>query len=175
MTTSTINPSNPPANTPLASSVVRANFLAAYTDITALWAALGGLVTGVSSFNARTGAVTLNNTDVVNALGFNPHTKMGNLHWITPINSTISLVPYAEYSFTVSGLNNLVLSAGSLTLSFLINGVAITGLNNIAVTTITQSPSASALNLVNVGNEVTMVVTNCISAANLKFSMAANV
>lgn len=42
MTTSTINPNNPPANTPLASSVVRANFLAAYNDINALWAALSG-------------------------------------------------------------------------------------------------------------------------------------
>lgn len=173
MIPSTINRNNPPANTPVASVVVRQNFNNAANDIEALWNYVGGLITGVSSFNGRTGDVTLNNSDVVSALGYNPSIRNGNLYWISPSNITISLVPYAQYSFTASRLNNLVLSAGSLTMSFAINGIPITGLTNLAVTTVAQNPSSSAPNLLGVSDELTMTISNCAGPSNLKFSMLA--
>lgn len=172
---STINRLTPPANSPVASNVVRANFNAAANDIEALWAYTQGLVTGVSSFNGRTGDVVLTNADVVSALGINPHLKAGNLDWVSPINSTISLVPYAQYAFTVNRLNNLVVSTGTLVLSFFLNGVPITGLSNITVTTSPQSPTATAANLANVGDEMTMVISSVSGASNLKFSMLTTV
>ena len=45
-TTSTINPNVPAANSPLSSSTVRNNFLAAYNDVNALWAAAITSLTG---------------------------------------------------------------------------------------------------------------------------------
>lgn len=173
--TSNINRNNPPANTPVASVVVRQNFQSAADDIDALWAYIFGLVTGVSSFNGRTGDVSLQSSDVVSALGFNPAQKAGNLNWINPTNTTvpISLVPYAEYAFSVNRINNLVLSSGSLTLSFFINAVPITGLTNIAVTTLAQNITATGANSAGMGDELTMVITNSIGPLNLKFSMLA--
>lgn len=174
-TTSTINRLQPPANSPVASNVVRANFNRAADDIDALWAYVTGLVTGVSSFNGRTGDVVLTQTDVTNALGYNPSQHMGNLHWINPTltPTPISLVPYAEYGFTINRLNNLSVSAGSLTVSFFINGTPITGLTNLVVTTSPQNPAATAANLVSTGDEITMNISAVSGPQNLKFSMLA--
>jgi hypothetical protein len=65
-TTSTINPANPAQNSPLSSAVLRANFLAAYNDINAIYAQIANIVAGyVTSFNGRTGAVTAQSGDYV--------------------------------------------------------------------------------------------------------------
>lgn len=173
MPTSTIIRTDPPPNTPVASAVVRANFGRAANDIDALWTAIGGLVTGVSSFNGRTGTVILLDSDVTNALGFDPALKMGTVQWITPVNTAtpISLIAYAQYAFTVNRLNNLSTSAGTTTLSMLINGTPITGLNGLAVSAVAQNPAATAANLVSVGDELTFTLAATAGAANLKFSM----
>lgn len=57
MTTSTVNPAIPVMSSALASVPVRNNFLAAYNDINALWAAISAA--GVSSINGITGSVVL--------------------------------------------------------------------------------------------------------------------
>lgn len=176
MTTSTIDPSQPPANTPVASGVVRQQFGHAINDINALWAALEAIIpiVGVSSFNGRGGAVSLLDSDVNSALGFDPSLKMGNFHWISPVNTgavPISIIPYSEYAFTIVRLNNLAVSAGSTTLTIAINGTPVTGLSGLAVTTSPQNPVASALNSIAVGDEVTVALSGTVGANNLKFSM----
>lgn len=147
-TISTINPNNPPANTPVASSVMRANFLAAYSDINALWQAI---------FNVA------------------PPIRMGNFFWGTPSNMTISLIPYAEYSFTIVGLNRLVTTSGTITLSMLINGTPVSGLNALAVTNVAQNPLATANNSLGPGDELTITLASNAAASNLKFTMKAQV
>src|SRR5579872_5754779 len=120
MTTSTVNPNVPAANTPVASSVVRNNFAAAYNDINALWAAIGG-VTGVSSFNGRTGAVTLTSGDVSTALGFDPSQRMGSVFIATPVTTPVGtpiiLCASARYGYTISGMYGLKTSSGTIVLS----------------------------------------------------------
>jgi len=174
--TSTININNPPANAPVASTVVRSNFRSAASDIDAIWAYVYGLISGVSSFNGRTGDITLLSSDVTNALGYNPGIKSGNLQWIVPANTgtPISLIPYAQYAFTISRLNKLCVSSGSLTMTLLVDSVPITGLDNLSVTTSPLNPSATAGNSVAVGQELTMIITNSVTPSNLKFSMLSN-
>lgn len=100
----------------------------------------------------------------------------GTVHIVTPEDVTIVLVSYAEYAFTINALNNLKVSAGSLTLSILLNGVAITGLSNISVTTTAQNISATAGNAVTVGDRITMVIDDVAGGtSNLEFTMKATI
>lgn len=169
--TSTINRNNPPANTPVASVVVRSNFNAAADDIDALWSYVSGLITGVSSFNGRAGDVVLEDSDVVSALGFDPAKKMGNFFWGSPVTTVISLIPYSEYAFTINRLNNLKTSLGSLDLDLFINGTPVGGLSPLNVTTAPQNPSATSSNVVGVGDELLVAISNCSGPLNLKWSM----
>lgn len=176
MTVTTINRSNPVENTPVAAAVVRNNFVRAANDIDALWSALAAIapLVGVNSFNGRQGTVVLLKADVTSALGYDPGVKMGNFQWINPTDTSsdpIVLIPYAEYAFTISRLNALATSAGSAGLTISINGVPVTGLNALAVTTIAQNPIATALNTVSVGDRVTLALSGTLGAKNLIFSM----
>jgi len=57
--TSTVNPNAPAQNSALSSATLRANFLAAYNDINALWTSIySGVGNVVSSVFGRTGAIT---------------------------------------------------------------------------------------------------------------------
>lgn len=77
MTTSTVNPAIPVAGSSLSSAPVRSNFLAAYNDINALWAAIASIPAGgVTSFNTLTGAVTL---------------AAGSNITLTPVGNTITI------------------------------------------------------------------------------------
>jgi hypothetical protein len=58
-------------------------------------AALSGSVAGVSSFNTRTGAVTLSSADVTGALGFTPYNTTNPAGYQTAAQVTASLAPYA--------------------------------------------------------------------------------
>lgn len=92
--------------------------------------------------------------------------------WIgTPANSTITLISYAEYAFTIFGINNLFCSSGSITLTINKNGTPITGLNALSVTSIPQSPTASVNNSVVTGDRITMTLSSNSSSANLEFTM----
>ncbi len=96
---------------------------------------------------------------------------MGNVFIKTPANETIYLIPYAVYGFTINGLFNLSVASGSLTLTVKINGVNVTGLSSLSVTSTPQNPTASAANTVSVGDEVSIVVSAISSPADLKFTM----
>lgn len=72
----------------------------------------GSIVSGVSSFNTRTGAVTLSSTDVTNALGFTPVT---NARTITINGSTQDLS--ANVTFTTGGVTSFNTRDGAVTLT----------------------------------------------------------
>lgn len=173
MTASTINRNIPPANTPVSSSGVRSNFDAAANDIDALWAAIEAIapLVGVSSFNGRTGEVTLESSDITDALGYDPSYRMGNFFWANPVNSVLPIVVYSQYAFDIVRLNSLSVDSGTLTLTVAINGVAVTGMSAISVTTSPTNITASGLNSVSVSDQVTLTVASAVGASNLKFTM----
>ncbi len=97
----------------------------------------------------------------------------GNFFASVPINATIIIVPYALYSFTINQLFALATSSGSIVLAVNINGVPVTGLSALTVNSTSQEPEATALNLVEIGDEVTVVLSSAIIPLDLRFSMGA--
>jgi hypothetical protein len=74
-----------------------------------------GSVAGVSSFNTRSGAVTLVSADVTDALTFTPYSNTNPAGFITGItgaqvNSALGFVPYNSAGGTISG--NVTLGGG---------------------------------------------------------------
>lgn len=88
-------------------------------------------------------------------------------------NGTYALDSYAAFPYTITGVNGILNASGSITAQVLINGVAITGLNSIAVNTSPQNITATANNTVAVGNRVTVVFTSNSTSLGLEFSLAA--
>lgn len=72
----------------------------------------GTIVSGVSSFNSRTGAITLVSTDVINALGYTPVT---NARTITINGVTQDLS--ANITFNTGGVTSFNTRTGAVTLS----------------------------------------------------------
>lgn len=72
-------------------------------------------------------------------------------------------------------LSSLVvqLSFGTCTVSIQKNGVSVTGLSSIAITTSLQTFTATALNSIAVDDKITMVVTSSVGASGLAFSLKA--
>lgn len=123
-------------------------------------------VSGPLTLTDSAGTITI--TGTANPSG---HISQGNFSMNTPADGTFILVSSARYSFTINQLFNLVVSAGTPTISIKINGTSVTGLNTLGVTTTPQNPTATALNTVNVGDRVTIVVTGSAGASNLEFTM----
>ena len=98
----------------------------------------------------------------------------GTVFMSAATNVTVVLLSYAQYAFTVTGLNNLVVSGGGIILDIQVNGVSVTGLTGLAVTTTAQNPTASINNAVNVGDRVTMVLSGGTIASGLEFTMKAS-
>ncbi len=74
------------------------------------WKIVSGGSSGVSSFNTRTGVVTLNSTDVTTALGFTPPTTLNALNDVTtptPVDGQLLRFNSAKY-FLLWGFNNPV-------------------------------------------------------------------
>lgn len=89
----------------------------------------------------------------------------------TPADGTEILRDYAV-GMTISRLRNLRTSVGALTLTIQINGVNVTGLTNIAVTTTPQTPTATAANVVAAGARITQIITATAGgAANLVYTL----
>lgn len=99
--------------------------------------------------------------------------KMGNFYWATPSATTIPLISYATYAFTINELFSLATTSGSIVLSVKINGVAVTGLDSLTVNSTPQNVLATALNTVVVGDQITLVLTSNLSSVGLIFTMKA--
>ncbi len=115
-------------------------------------------------------AVSLSNTGPQGPAGPGTATRMGSVFISAPGNVTIPLVSYAEYPFTIEGIDNLQVSAGGITLSIQKNGEDIPGLSGIEVTTTPQSITATSGNEVEVGDRITLVLSGNAGAANLEFT-----
>lgn len=100
-------------------------------------------------------------------------TGSGSVFIAAPANTTIPLISYAEYGFTINEIDNLHTASGSITVGIQINGTDVTGLAGLAVTNTPQSPAATGANIVHIGDRVTLVLSSNSSAANLEFTMKA--
>jgi len=72
--------------------------------------------------------------------------------------------------YTITDLAGRV-GAGTATVTLKINGVAITGLSGIALTTVKADFLGTALNTVNVGDEVSISIDSATNAFNLELSI----
>lgn len=72
--------------------------------------------------------------------------------------------------YTITDLAGRV-GAGTATVTLKINGVAITGLSGIALTTVKADFLGTALNTVNVGDEVSISIDSAANAFNLDLSI----
>ena len=88
-------------------------------------------------------------------------------------NGTYALDSYAAFPYTISGVNGILTASGTISAQILINGVAVTGLNSIAVNSSPQNITATGNNSVVVGNRVTVVFSSNSSALGVEFSLAA--
>lgn len=89
----------------------------------------------------------------------------------TPANGTLTLVAKAGLSQTLTDIKGVKTSAGTLTLTVLIGGVAVTGLSAVAVTTTAQDIAATALNALAVGGRLTLTVAAVTGATDLEFTL----
>lgn len=83
----------------------------------------------------------------------------GNINAKSPVNDTLSLLQNSPIGFTINSLKGVKLTSGTLTLGFQINGVAVTGLTNLSITTTAQSFTATAAQTVAQGDLVEMVIS----------------
>jgi len=90
-------------------------------------------------------------------------------HSEAPGDGEVALVSYATFPFTVKQVFNLKTSSGTVTASFQIDGVNITSLSGLAVTSSQQSPSASGANSVGIGDRLTLLLASGSTPVNLEF------
>lgn len=90
-----------------------------------------------------------------------------NLFIPTPVVSTIIVIAYAVRPITLNQFHLLKTSSGSLTLTVKINGTAVTGLNAINVGTTPQSPTATAANVLSIGDSLSYEITSIVNPENL--------
>lgn len=130
----------------------------------------------IKTLVAGTGiTISSNSTQITISSGASSSSKMGNLFWQTPTNSTIILIPSSVYAFTINELDALATTSGTITVSIQINGVSVTGLDNIAVTSTPQNLLATALNTVGVNDVVTLVLSANSSSSGLRFTIKATI
>jgi Protein of unknown function (DUF2793) len=86
------------------------------------------------------------------------------------IDKTYTIVPSAKFAFTI---NNITISSvsGTCSVAVQINGVSVTGLSAISVSSTPQTLSASGANSVAIGNAVTMLVSSTSPATDVTFSI----
>lgn len=99
--------------------------------------------------------------------------KQGSFYYQTPAAVTIPLVSSSRYPVVINGLYNLTTSSGTIDITVKKNGVNITGLSNITVTSSPQTILATALNSLAIGDRLTLVLANNSSSADLEFTMKA--
>jgi hypothetical protein len=89
----------------------------------------------------------------------------------SPTNKTYVLDLASPSSYTINTAT-LVTASGTCTVSYTIDNVNITGLSSLAVTSTPQTVSAAALNVVQTGQTLRMVVSSVSSVVDLQFSLA---
>ncbi len=98
--------------------------------------------------------------------------SFGSYFSSAPSNSTIPLFT-ATVATTINEIRGLRTTSGTCTISIQIDGVNVTGLSGLSVTSAEQNPTASGANTVAVGADVTLVISSVSSAVGLRFTMGA--
>lgn len=106
------------------------------------WAPVSGVTSGVSSFNSRTGAVSLSSGDVTGALGYTPYNSSNPSGYITSSAlsgyATLSTTSLSNYSTTSVTLAYLASFGNSFSATCTYPGVGFTvsgsGTNNVGYT-----------------------------------------
>jgi phosphotransferase system IIB component len=97
---------------------------------------------------------------------------IGQIDQGSPVNSQIIVLDsYAAYNYTITGLQGAITTSGSISVTIYINGVAVTGLNAVSVTTSQTNFTATANNVVAPGNEVTLEFSSNSSAVGFSASL----
>jgi hypothetical protein len=97
----------------------------------------------------------------------------GSFTLATGANITLPLQPSAVRSYRIDGLKALKTLSGTITVTIQINGVNVTGLTNLSVTSTPQSATATANNIVDVDDRVTVVYSSNASALEIELVMVA--
>lgn len=93
-----------------------------------------------------------------------------NGHIVTPVNKTFTLVLDAKYARTIDALT-VKTASGTCTVNLKIDGVDVTSLSAVAVTSSESTTAASGANSVAAGATVTLTISSVASAADLVFSI----
>lgn len=84
--------------------------------------------------------------------------------------TTYTLELYAQYAYTINQLK-IISASGTCTVAVKINGVDVTGISAVAVSSTIATANASAANTVAVGNKITLVTTSNSALTNLQASL----
>lgn len=134
-------------------------------SITVIPAPSSGGISSVVANNGLTGSIAGNVLTIGGPPGQVP------ISIPTCFNGTVWCDAEASFDYTIDSLRGLTVDSGTITLDIKINGVAVTGLSSIAVTSTPQDVSASGANTVSTGNIVTAVFSSNSNAKNLRFTM----
>lgn len=89
----------------------------------------------------------------------------------TVANGTIALNAKASFAGTINQIRGLKTASGTCTVAIQINGVNVTGLSGLSVTSTPQDASASAANTFAAGDRITAVITSNSTGIDLEFTL----
>ena len=95
--------------------------------------------------------------------------------YLTNLNAglTYDIDTYAAFGYTITNAYQIQTSSGTVTAAIKINGTSVTGLSSISVTSTPQNVTATAANVVAVGNKVQIVFSSAVSPVNINITLAA--
>jgi hypothetical protein len=91
-------------------------------------------------------------------------------HIGSPTDKTYFFVQSAAFTYNINTLIAKTVS-GTLNVAVQINGTPVTGINTLAVSSVEATGTATALNIVAIGDTVTLVVTSSSSPVDFSFTM----
>lgn len=124
------------------------------------------------SFISGTAAISQGGTGATTAVSARSNLGVSvrsiSIYIATPANQTINLDSYAQYPYTISEWDNIQTSSGTLTAALQINGVNVTGISAVTVTSNAQNALASAASSVTIGSNLSLVISAASSPFNLQ-------
>lgn len=86
---------------------------------------------------------------------------------------TYDIDTYAAFGYTITNIYQIQTSSGTVTAAVKINGTNVTGMSSISVSSTPQNITATAANVVAVGDRVQLVFSSNSAAININLTLAA--